>query len=160
MIIGPYKAAQVWTNQRFALMYHHVHHTIQKKEPGFGIHDERFLFYTLLPKIRELGYKIYQDNNLCFLRARTDQTIWANDCFVTSPTENEAAKYKAIEVNRRIVEDIIFDKKNTNSDEATTQRCRLSWLNPSLRKSVVHLDCFGTHSQLPDDLLTHKQILL
>uniref|UniRef100_A0A7S2Y3W3 Uncharacterized protein n=1 Tax=Entomoneis paludosa TaxID=265537 RepID=A0A7S2Y3W3_9STRA len=75
-IYGPAKAVQTWATQRFSLLEEHVHETILKKEPGFGMHNERFLFHSIFPRIEKLEY----DMKLCLVRVRADSSVWINDC--------------------------------------------------------------------------------
>ena len=79
LIMGPTLAVAWWAAQRFALVEAHVQR-MQTLDLGWGMHDERFLKYTILPAIEEEGYHVVQDRDICFLRSRSDGTIWLSDC--------------------------------------------------------------------------------
>ena len=50
MFIGPYNAVKIWATQRFAL----VEHQVQTYKPkGFGVHYERMMSHSILPKMEE-----------------------------------------------------------------------------------------------------------
>jgi hypothetical protein len=38
------------------------------------------MIYSILPAIEKLGVKVTEHDTMCFLRARTDETVWINDC--------------------------------------------------------------------------------
>lgn len=78
-ICGPAAAVEIWANQRFARMENHVQ-LMLKVKPGFGMHSERFMYHTIFPAIREKGVQIVEDNKMCFVRARADETVWIDDC--------------------------------------------------------------------------------
>mmetsp|Transcript_14300 Transcript_14300/g.39761 ORF Transcript_14300/g.39761 Transcript_14300/m.39761 type:complete len:452 (-) Transcript_14300:44-1399(-) len=75
-VVGPAKSVQVWATKRFSLLKEHVHKTILEKDPGFGMHNERFLSHSIFPLISNLEY----DMNLCLVRVRADSSVWVNDC--------------------------------------------------------------------------------
>jgi hypothetical protein len=77
-VVGPYEAVRIWSSERFSLVGEHVK-MIERKKPGFGIHDETFLNLTIFPEMINQGYSVVEDNEICFLRARPDLTIW-KDC--------------------------------------------------------------------------------
>jgi len=77
LIYGPANAVEIWANQRFNLIEDHVK-KVQKE--GLGIHSEIFLQRTIFPAIRTAGYTIDAADDLCFLRARADRSVWLNDC--------------------------------------------------------------------------------
>jgi hypothetical protein len=82
MIYGPHAAVQIWASERFQRMDHHVRHVIPRRAPGFGIHSERFVSFSLFSAIRKLqeSITIQEDSSICFLRARADESVWINDC--------------------------------------------------------------------------------
>lgn len=83
LIYGPYKAVQVWASQRFDRMDEYVNTMPQTYQnlTGWGIQSERFVNYALLPVItRERGIRVVEHTTMCFLRARSDESIWVNDC--------------------------------------------------------------------------------
>jgi hypothetical protein len=77
-IYGPFKAVKIWATERFSRLEQHAQY-IQKHDPGWGIHSERFVNATLLPLIREIA-NVREHPTLCFLRARADETVWISDC--------------------------------------------------------------------------------
>lgn len=132
MVYGPREAVRVWASQRFDLLDEHIAR-IQKEEPGWGMHSERVLHYTIFPKIRSMGYVIYEDPEICFLRARTDHSVWLNDCGRDNLTQR-----------RQTVEQLV------------QHPCRQSWLEQSIKKRVIQLECDGNNRFLPDDMVTHR----
>lgn len=79
LIYGPYKGVRIWASQRFSRMDDHV----RTSEEGYGIHDERFLNHTIFPAIEQAlnnDNAIFDHPDMCFMRARVDETIWLNDC--------------------------------------------------------------------------------
>jgi hypothetical protein len=83
MIIGPYNAVEIWATQRFQ----HVEEHVQKYLPGWGIHSERYLNYTIFPIIQQQLLELYgedgtirKDPTMCFLRTRSDGSVWLHDC--------------------------------------------------------------------------------
>ena len=78
MIYGNRKAVKIWATRRFELLEDHVR---TYNEPGYGMHSERFLEHSIFPAIRnETGIPVVNNPDICFLRARADGAIWANDC--------------------------------------------------------------------------------
>jgi len=84
MIAGPYKAVKIWATERFWLIERHVRNY---PIPGWGVHSETFLNFTIIPAMLNAsrhsassGYAMDQDPNICFLRARTDGSVWIEDC--------------------------------------------------------------------------------
>ena len=78
IIYGPREAVKVWATQRFARLESHVDF-ILKNDPGWGMHSERFVSYTLFPLIQNVT-QIRQHPSLCFFRARADESVWVSDC--------------------------------------------------------------------------------
>lgn len=79
LIYGASEGVRIWASQRFSRMDEHV----LASEDGYGIHDERFLNRTIFPAIEQTlknDNAIFDHPELCFLRARVDETIWINDC--------------------------------------------------------------------------------
>lgn len=79
LIYGPYEGVRIWASQRFSRIDEHVRTSVE----GYGIHDERFLNHTIFPAIEHAlknDKAIFDHPDMCFLRARVDQTIWVNDC--------------------------------------------------------------------------------
>ena len=79
IIYGPYHAVQQWALYRFENLDAHVKWMLQH-DPGFGMHSERFINNSILPRIKGLGYGLWQHTSMCFLRARVDESIWVTDC--------------------------------------------------------------------------------
>jgi len=79
MIYGPYKAVKIWATERFSRLDDHVQSMLRDK-PGFGMHSESFLNYTIFPAIRATNTTIEEHDSLCFFRARADETVWISDC--------------------------------------------------------------------------------
>lgn len=119
MIYGPKDAAAVWADQHFSLLPQHIK-KIQRRKPGYGIHSEWFLELTILPNIRQLGFDVVEDEQMCFLRARADESVWLNDC-------GDLAE------NRRQLERLIGRK------------CRQSNLEGMPKKGVIQLECRQTN---------------
>ena len=102
---GPYEAVQIWAKDRFSRARKHVMEVLPKLESqrlqaqaagagatteavwgpvkftDFGLHDERFVAYTILPAIREsiANISIHVDRDLWFVRVRADGSIWLKD---------------------------------------------------------------------------------
>lgn len=81
IIYGPREGVKIWATQRFANLESHVDF-ILKNDPGWGMHSERFVNYTLFPLIQNVT-KIRQHPSLCFFRARADESVWVSDCSST-----------------------------------------------------------------------------
>lgn len=79
IIYGPYDAVKQWSTTRFSSLDHHVQ-WILKNKPGWGMHSEKFVNYTILPAIRGTGTRVADHETMCFFRARSDETVWINDC--------------------------------------------------------------------------------
>jgi hypothetical protein len=79
IIVGPRDAVKVWATERFDRLETHVTF-VQEHNPGWGMHSEKFLNWTIFPAIRETGTSIVEDDYLCFFRARADETVWISDC--------------------------------------------------------------------------------
>jgi hypothetical protein len=76
MVYGPFDAIRIWATERFDRLEKHV----QTYEPGYGLHSERFLNHSIFPAIRELGFPVVANPEICFFRARADGSTWINDC--------------------------------------------------------------------------------
>lgn len=76
MVYGPFDAIRIWATERFDRLETHV----RTYEPGYGLHSERFLNHSIFPAIRELGYPVVANPEVCFFRARADGSTWINDC--------------------------------------------------------------------------------
>lgn len=78
-IIGPREAVKVWATHRFPLLEEHVHKFADER-PGWGMHSEKFVGWTLIPLIRQAGGRTVDDDEMCFIRARADESVWLSDC--------------------------------------------------------------------------------
>ncbi len=76
MVYGPHDAVRIWATERFDRLETHV----RTYEPGYGLHSERFLNHSIFPAIRERGYPVVANPEICFFRARADGSAWINDC--------------------------------------------------------------------------------
>lgn len=83
LIYGPRRAVQVWAAQRFSRMEQHVQ-WIHQHDPGWGLHSERFVNYTLFSAIRDRQVSVVEHDTICFFRARSDESVWISDCDGTS----------------------------------------------------------------------------
>jgi hypothetical protein len=121
MIYGPYAAVKVWATERFDRLEGHV----ITYEPGYGMHSERYLNHSIFPAIRQLGFQVVVNPEICFFRARADSSTWINDC----ATRNGAAKGFRKKDTQHLVEVIVG------------RRCRKSKLNAK----VIQLHCSNEH---------------
>jgi hypothetical protein len=80
---GPAAAVKIWATQRFAKLEEHVQF-IRNHDPGWGLHSERFVDYALLPVIRQIVGVVREHDDMCFFRARADESVWISDCDVSS----------------------------------------------------------------------------
>jgi hypothetical protein len=105
MIYGPHAAVKIWAAERFARLETHVQ-SILKKDPGYGMHSERFLSHTLFPAIQQAGFEIHEHPHICFFRARADESVWVSDCDpMAAKTIHE--RIGPIEKKRKLVERLI-----------------------------------------------------
>lgn len=79
MVYGPYEAVRQWSATRFRSLDQHVQ-WILKNKPGWGMHSEKFVDYTVLPAMRRTGASVEEHTTMCFFRARPDETVWLDDC--------------------------------------------------------------------------------
>jgi hypothetical protein len=79
MIVGPREAVEIWAAQRFNRLETHIKF-VQENHPGWGMHSERFIKWTINPAIRDSNTTIVEDGNICFFRVRADETVKINDC--------------------------------------------------------------------------------
>ena len=114
-IYGPAPAVRIWANERFDRIDQHVRE-IAKSHPGHGMQDEYYLDLTIFPAIHALGIDIVEDETMCFLRTRVDESIWLNDC-------------GNVQENQRTIEAMI------------QRSCRQSRLDENIKKGVVQLEC-------------------
>jgi hypothetical protein len=90
MIYGPYEAVKIWASERFERLDRHVRRIIPRRAPGYGMHSERFVSFSLFSAIKKAGYSIQEHESVCFLRARADESVWINDCG-KSDADNQVA---------------------------------------------------------------------
>lgn len=79
MVAGPYDAVKIWATERFRRIENHVRNYL----PGWGMHSERYLNFTIVPAMLNASsrYTMDQNPNICFLRARADGSVWIQDCY-------------------------------------------------------------------------------
>ena len=95
MMYGPFDAVQVYATRRFELMPR-----LRERHGLDGLHPETFLQRVVFPEILQLNdanstrrssssqpqqrqrppLSIYEDDSICFVRARADESVWINDC--------------------------------------------------------------------------------
>ena len=101
MVYGPYDAIKIWSTERFDRLETHV---LTYEEPGYGLHSERFLNHSIFPPIRDLGYTVVGNSQICFFRARADGSVWINDC----ATRNGAAEgFRNLNTAQTLVEQLV-----------------------------------------------------
>mmetsp|Transcript_7610 Transcript_7610/g.21151 ORF Transcript_7610/g.21151 Transcript_7610/m.21151 type:complete len:443 (+) Transcript_7610:181-1509(+) len=87
IIIGPYHAVEPWAIHRFDHLEDHASY-MEANHSGWTLHSERFVRYTVLPQItsqQEQQFKIVEHSQMCFVRARADESLWMTDCFIGNP---------------------------------------------------------------------------
>lgn len=80
LFFGPHDAVEIWAAKRLEFLEAYLD-TLAAHKLGYGIHSERYLQRYLLPIIRQRGYQVVEDHDLCFARARADGTVWNSDCW-------------------------------------------------------------------------------
>jgi hypothetical protein len=99
MIYGPYEAVKIWSTRRFELIEERVQ---KRSDPGYEMHSERFMNDSIFPEIEALGYKTNINHDICFVRARADESAMISDCVSFGRTRGwKKAKKKDI------VEDLV-----------------------------------------------------
>jgi hypothetical protein len=88
MFYGPYEAVEIWATKRFDFLEHYVN----KCEPGWAMHSERFVDGAVLPAIRELGISTVVNPDICFLRTRADYSAVITDCHLLGETRGFVPK--------------------------------------------------------------------
>uniref|UniRef100_A0A7S2UDH6 Uncharacterized protein n=1 Tax=Attheya septentrionalis TaxID=420275 RepID=A0A7S2UDH6_9STRA len=78
LVYGPREAVKMWAN-RLELIDHHIQHA-RVQHPTIGLHSEQFLDKTVFPLLRQQGYNIVRDDDICFLRTRANNIVWLGDC--------------------------------------------------------------------------------
>ena len=81
IIYGAHDAVRAWATARFSHLEEHVA-WIYANDPGWGLHSERFVNYTIFPQIH---VPIREHPTMCFLRARADESVWVTDCAGAAP---------------------------------------------------------------------------
>jgi hypothetical protein len=114
LIYGPYDAVRIWAASRFDRLGKHIQ-LVKQEHRGDGIHAERFLVFSILPAIVDSGITIMIDPEMCFLRARSDQSIRLDDCGL----------HRVTEANQRAVESLVQRKCHQNKTDS----------------NLVHLEC-------------------
>jgi hypothetical protein len=90
-VYGPREAVHAWAN-RFDLIEYHIENA-RAKHKVIGLHSEHFLHKTVFPLLRERGYTIAEDDEMCFLRTRADNVVWAEDCKHDGSSTNPAQEW-------------------------------------------------------------------
>lgn len=83
MIYGPYEGVKIWSTKRFDLIEKRVQ---LAKDPGYEMHSERFMSSTIFPAIRQLGFKVVENKDICFVRTRADEAAVLEDCIIGGET--------------------------------------------------------------------------
>jgi hypothetical protein len=105
MIYGPREAVKAWATQRFPQLDRHVE-LMLKQEPGWGMHSERFVYYSLFPLIQNIT-TIRQHPTICFFRARADETVWVSDCSNENPSIAAPSIIKDLLQGNRTLHDVV-----------------------------------------------------
>ncbi|KAG7359070.1 hypothetical protein IV203_015659 [Nitzschia inconspicua] len=121
MVYGPYAAVKIWATERFDRLESHVR---TYDEAGYGLHSERFLNHSIFPAIRELGYTVTTNPELCFFRARADGTAWINDC---ATRDGAAIGFRNLDRAQRLVEELVGH----------------SCVRSKYKQRIVQVDCNG-----------------
>lgn len=77
MIYGNYNGVKIWATQRWSLVEERAQ---KREEPGYVMHSERFLNFTVFPAIEAAGYAVDINKDICFVRARADESAMISDC--------------------------------------------------------------------------------
>jgi hypothetical protein len=165
MIYGPYDAVKIWASERFLRLptqhlrnlqqherdRHSINDTSTSKikagislRQGDGVHSERFLCFTIFPAIRNAGIEIRSDPDLCFLRARADESIRFADCDLLHVTKN----------NHEFIETFLNHHHDGRPTTTTTtgQQQRTCLLNTIDRdRKMAQLECRQEHSERRHD---------
>mmetsp|Transcript_20618 Transcript_20618/g.41260 ORF Transcript_20618/g.41260 Transcript_20618/m.41260 type:complete len:407 (-) Transcript_20618:86-1306(-) len=126
MIYGPARAVEIWASHRFKLLDRHID-LVEKTDPGFGLHSEIFMAFTIFPRIRSSGFGIAEHDKICFFRARSDETVWFHDCDKESKESIVDNLPDSNEGTRKLVSSVIGHK------------CRSKFI--AVRHDVLTLNC-------------------
>jgi hypothetical protein len=123
MVYGPYEAVKIWATERFQRLEDHV----VSYEPGYGMHSERFLNHSIFPAIRDLGFSVIANPDLCFFRARADGATWIKDC----TTRNGATRGFRTRDKQQLMEELLGRPchRQDLSSKITQLYCRLDEAN-------------------------------
>ena len=128
-VIGPAKGVEVWATGRFDRIEEHVQF-MKNHHFGWGLHEERFLSYTLFPAIQKAMMATAEDTStekdedhdptssskdsiivehptMCFMRARADETVWTSDCKVNAQKSIVESLLNGGKSLREVVEQVI-----------------------------------------------------
>lgn len=170
MIYGCYYGVKLWATTRFNLLYNHIQ-WIHNNDIGWGLHSERYINYTILPYIRSNGtttitspsnnhnhnnnediISVIQHPTLCFVRSRSDESIWLNDCIVGLPSTNtNKKKNKVISTLNHVISDPRIYKKLGGSIQSIQKHIeniigRTCTSMKSSRKTVIAINCSSSSS--------------
>jgi hypothetical protein len=99
LFYGPYDAVKIWATERFSRVDNHV----RTYEAGWGMHAERFLDSAIFSAIKEAGFPMTENPDICVMRVRADSSVWMNDCITFSGTTRGMKKL----ARQKLVESII-----------------------------------------------------
>lgn len=74
------------------------------------MHSEKFVNYTLLPAIRQTGARVADHETMCFFRARSDESVWINDCDGTPEVASREIHKHLNKDRRQAVEQVLGRK--------------------------------------------------
>jgi hypothetical protein len=106
IVYGPYQAVQQWATTRFTSLDRHVE-WVQHNMPGWGMHSEKFVNWTILPAMRRTGVQVVEHDTMCFFRARSDETVWIKDCDGDKHTTSRHIQNYVNPDRRKAVEDVL-----------------------------------------------------
>lgn len=124
IVIGPAVAVEVWATQRFPALERHVQY-IKTHDPGWGLHSERFMNYTIFPAMakalgRERREAIVEHPTLCFFRARADESVWVSDCDDSRDSRQNTALHS---VRQNIMKDSGSSDIKIAVEKVLSRRC-------------------------------------
>ena len=109
MIYGPYEAVKQWSATRFSVLDDHVKWVLEN-DPGWGMHSEKFIYWKILPAIRNAGFRVAEHETMCFYRARPNGNVWINDCSGRAKVASKEI-YKHLNPNRQQAVEEVLGRK-------------------------------------------------
>ena len=143
MMYGPFDALQVYATRRFDLMPHlREHHGLDE------LHPETFLERVVFPEILKLNeanstrtssssqprqrqrpsLSIYEDDSICFVRARADESVWINDCIQARAEAGRKGRKKNA---------VILKGTLTQLQRVVGGRCTTQHLKPQISPNIT-----------------------